>query len=215
MTETSPVVQGLLMIHKIISRGLSTSIRKCDEYIAKNGIPPGETKGFSMYMAALKRVTYAHHLSEDEIAFPYFKGYIDAPYNRLKDDHNNISSILDALEQCLTNISTGDAGKLRGVLDEFEKLWIPHIGTEEENFTASKLSPVVGMKEQLNIEEKLARHGKENAGPGPLTLPFMFYNLEGKDREYFMMHFPWIVKKVLVPIVWKRQWNPMRPFLLL
>jgi len=42
----------------------------------------------------------------------------------------------------------------------------------------------------------------------------MFYNLEGKDREAFMKPFPMIVKKVLVPIIWKGQWKPMIPFFL-
>ncbi|MGB8357624.1 MAG: hypothetical protein WCD55_03330, partial [Bacteroidales bacterium] len=76
MADINPVVEGLLIIHKIISRGLSISIRKCDEYLGKQGIPSGETTGFSMYVSTLKWVTHAHHLSEDEIIFPYFKDYI-------------------------------------------------------------------------------------------------------------------------------------------
>lgn len=101
MTEMSPVVGGLLRIHKIISRGLSTSIRKCDEYLGKKGIPSEEATGFSMYLSILKWVTHSHHLSEEDIAFPYFKDYIEAPYNRLKDDHNAMARILDTLDQRL------------------------------------------------------------------------------------------------------------------
>jgi hemerythrin-like domain-containing protein len=214
MTEASPVVEGLLMIHKIISRGLSISIRKCDEYLGKQGIPPEEAAGFSMYITTLKWVTHSHHLSEDDIAFPYFKDYIEAPYNRLKDDHQAIARVLVTLDKCLLEISFDGVGKLREVLGEFDKLWVPHIKIEEENFTAGKLHTVVGMKEQVNIAEKLARHGSKNSGPGPLALPFFFYNLEGKDREAFTMPFPWIVKKILVPMIWKGQWKPMSPFLL-
>ncbi len=214
MAETSPVVEGMLMIHKIISRGLSISIRKCDEYIAKQGIPPDEAKGFLMYVTTLKKVTHSHHLSEDEIAFPYFKDYIDAPYNRLKDDHQNISRVLVAMDQCLIEISLAGIVRLREVLGEFEMLWVPHIRIEEENFTIGKLQVVPGEEEQVNLADKLARHGSKNSGPGPISLPFLFFNLEGKDREAFMMPFPWAVKKVLVPIIWKGQWKPMRPFLL-
>ena len=68
--------------------------------------------------------------------------------------------------------------------------------------------------EQVNLAARFAEHGKKNAGPGPLALPFLFYNLEGTDREGFLMHFPWIVKKVLVPIIWRGKWKPMSPFLL-
>ena len=214
MTEMSPVVGGILRIHKIISRGLSISIRKCDEYLGKQGIPSGEATGFSMYLSTLKWVTHSHHLSEDDIAFPYFKNYIDAPYNRLKDDHNDMARILDELDQRLLEVSSGGLGKLREVLDEFDKLWGPHIKIEEENFTAERLQAVIGMKEQVTLVKKLGEHSLKNTGPGPFALPFLFYNLEGKDREAFMKPIPWIVKKVLVPIIWRSQWKPMSPFLL-
>ena len=167
-----------------------------------------------MYVASLIRVTHSHHLSEDEIAFPFFKDYIKAPYNRLKDDHKTIAHVLVKLDQSLLNISSDGVGKLREVLGEFEKLWIPHIKIEEENFTAEKVLRMVTMREQINMADKLAKHGSKNSGPGPLALPFMFYNLEGRDREAFMIPIPWIVKKVLVPIIWKGQWKPMSHFLL-
>jgi hemerythrin-like domain-containing protein len=214
MTNMSPLVGGLLTIHKIITRGLSISIRKCDEYLGKHGIPSGEATGYSMYVSTLKWVTHSHHLSEDDIVFPYFKDYLEAPYNRLKDDHNAIASILDTLDQYLLDVSSSGVGKLREVLDEFDKLWRPHIKIEEENFTAEKLQAIIGMKEQENLIEKLGERGRKNSGPGPITLPFLFYNLEGKDRKAFMTDIPWIVKKVLVPIVWRKQWKPMSPFFL-
>jgi len=210
----SPVVGGLLRIHKIITRGLSISIRKCDEYLVKQDIPSGEATGFSMYVSTLKWIAHSHHLSEDDIAFPYFKNYIEAPYNLLKDDHNAMARILDALDQCLLDVSSSGVGKLREVLDEFNKLWEPHIKIEEENFTSKKLHAVIGMKEQLNLVEKLGEHSIKNSGHGPLALPFLCYNLEGKDREAFMKPIPWIAKKILVPYIWKSQWKPMSPFLL-
>jgi hemerythrin superfamily protein len=214
MTEASPVVNGLLLTHKIISRGISMSIRKCDEYLGKHDIAPDEAAGFSMYITMLKRVTHAHHLSEDEVAFPYFKDLLEAPYSRLKNDHQIIAGVMSNLEQCLLEISSDGIVKIREVLGEFEKIWLPHIGIEEEYFTAENVNAVLGMKEQVNIAKKLGRHGSKNSGPAPLALPFLFYNLENKEREAFMMPFPWILKKVLVPIIWKGKWKPMSPFLL-
>ncbi len=215
MNETSPIVEGLQLIHKIITRGLSISIRKCDEYQGKEGVPPGEAAGFSMYVSTLKRVMHAHHLSEDEIAFPWFKDHLEAPYDRLKNDHQTIATLLEKIDQWLPDISSDGLVKLREVLGEIDKVWIPHIRTEEENFTVEKVHSAAGMKEQENIVEKLAAHGRQNAGPGPLAVPFMIYNLESGDRDVFMMSFPWIVKRVLVPFVWKAQWKQMSPFLLL
>ncbi len=214
MTETSPVIDGLLMIHRIISRGLSTSIRSCDEYIAKKGIPADEARGFSMYLSTLKWVTHAHHLSEDEVAFPYFKDHIEAPYSNLSTDHQTIAGVLARLEQALPDISSGEPLKIREVLGDFEKLWMPHIKIEEDHFTAERLQSVSGMKEQGDLAGKLASHGSKNSGPGQLALPFFFYNLEGKDREIFSRPFPWVLKKILVPVVWKKHWMPMRPYLL-
>jgi hemerythrin-like domain-containing protein len=214
MKQTSPVIQGLSLIHKIITRGLTISIQKCDEYLRKEGIPTEEATGFLLYVKTLKLATHSHHLSEDEIAFPYFRDYIEAPYSKLKDDHQTIALVLERLEKCLPQISSGRVGSLRETLGEFEKLWVPHIRIEEENFTTEKINKAVGMQEQVVIAQKLGRHGSKNSGPGPLALPFMFYNLEGKDREAFMMPFPWIVKKALVPVIWKGQWKPMSQFLL-
>ena len=70
-----------------------------NEYLGNQGIPQEEAAGFTMYVQALKWVTHAHHLSEDEIAFPYFKSTIEAPYDRLRDDHQTISRILVKLDQ--------------------------------------------------------------------------------------------------------------------
>ena len=47
-----------------------------------------------------------------------------------------------------------------------------------------------------------------------LVLPFLIYNLEGAERDEFTNDMPWILKKFIVPIVWKSKWEKMRPFLL-
>ena len=162
-------------------------------------------------------MTHSHHLSEDEIAFPYFRNNIEAPYSRLQEDHHAISVILEELDQFISeepSESPDKVEKLRGLLDEFKKVWEPHIKVEEENFNTEKLHAVSGMKEQMELVEKLGEHSRKSMGPGPVSLPFMFYNLEGREREEFMKPIPWMVKKVLVPVVWKSQWKPMSPFLL-
>jgi hemerythrin-like domain-containing protein len=214
MTGMSPIVESLLCVHKIISRALHVSIQKCDGYLGTQGIPPEEAAGFLLYVTTLKWVTHSHHLTEDEMVFPYFRDKVEAPYTRLEGDHKVIARILVDLDKCLPEISSGGVIKLRDALAEFDKLWGPHISIEEEHFTADKLKAVAGMEEQVNYVARFAEHGKKNAGPGPLALPFMFYNLEGTDREDFLIPFPWIVKKVLVPVIWRGTWKPMRPFLL-
>jgi hypothetical protein len=215
MTEKSPIIDGMLTIHKIITRGIRVSIGKCYELTGKQGILPGETKGLSMFTTTLKWVIHSHHLTEDEIVFPYFKNRIEAPYERLGNDHQAMSVILDQLDKCIPDISTAGAGKLWAVLGELNTLWEPHIKIEEETFSLEKVHAVSGMQEQVNLANEFSRHSRDNSGPGPMALPFLFYNLEGKNREDFLMMFPWIIKKVIVPYVWRNQWKPMDPFLLI
>lgn len=213
-TEVSPLANGLLMTHKVITRGLTVSLRKCDEYLGNKGLPPGEAGGFSTYISTLKNVTHAHHLSEDEIAFPHFKDYFEAPFSRLKTDHQSIAQVLDRISNYVSGLTTERIAGLKDVLNEFEVIWAPHIQIEQENFSAEKVNKVVPMSEQVMMVKKLGDHGQKNAGPGPLAVPFMFYNLEGSDRDIFMKPFPLIVRKLLVPVIWKGQWKSMKPFLL-
>lgn len=214
MADSSPLTEGLLLTHKVISRGLEVSLRKCDGYIGKPGIPAAELRGLSMYVKALKCVTHAHHLSEDEIAFPYFRNLIEAPYDILSNDHLAITDILDKMENSLAGISSDGTGRLNEALSEFNQIWGPHIAIEELNFAAEKLHKVTNIKQQADLTRELSEHSRKNAGPGPLVLPFLIYNLEGKERELFTKPIPWIVRKVLVPVVWKGQWKPMEQFFL-
>jgi hemerythrin-like domain-containing protein len=212
--ETSPLIGSLLRIHRIISRALNVSLQKCDQYLGKQSIQPEEAAGFAMYVTTLKWIMHSHHVTEDEMVFPYFRNRLEAPYTRLEDDHKSMARMLANLDKYLSEISSGRVGKLREVLGELDKLWGAHIRIEEEHFTADKLNPVAGMQEQVDLETQFAEHGRKNSGPAPLALPFLFYNLEGADREAFLVPVPWIVKKVLVPIIWRGKWKPMSPFLL-
>ena len=214
MAEISPVVQGLLNIHKIISRGLNVSIRKCDGYLGSNGIPSGESEGFTKYIKTLRWVTHAHHLSEDELVFPFFKDRIEAPFDNLLEDHKNMSVILDRIDSLLPDLSSGNFNRLREVLGELDDLWGDHIRIEEEHFKPLEVNSSVSLTEQAALVAKLGEHGVRNSGPGPLAVPFMIYNLEPEDRRIFLSHFPWIVRKILIPFVWRKEWKPMIPFLL-
>jgi hemerythrin-like domain-containing protein len=214
MAEISPVVGALVRIHRLISRALGVSIQKCDEYLAKGGVPAEEGAGFVMYVTTLKWVVHAHHLTEDELAFPYFRDKLEAPYPRLQEDHRTVARLLVGLDRCLGDVPTQGVGRLRELLGELDRLWVPHIAIEEERFTAERLNRVVGMQEQVGLVRQFGEHGGRNAGPGPLAMPFMFYNLEGAERAAFVAPMPWFLKNVLVPIAWRGQWKPMRPFLI-
>jgi hemerythrin-like domain-containing protein len=214
MEKINPIAEGLLKIHQVITRGLHVSIQTCDQYIGNQNIPSEDIEGFDMYVRTLKWITYAHHLTEDDIVFPFFKDKLEAPYNQIQQDHKTIARILTDMETSVSKISSEGVGRLRKILNEFKTLWQPHIKMEETHFTAGKIEPIATLQEQTRLTGQIGKHSRKHMGPVPLALAFSFYNLEGKDREVFMMPVPWIVKKVLVPIIWKTQWKPMRPFLL-
>jgi hemerythrin-like domain-containing protein len=214
MAEFSPVVEGLSHIHRIITRGINISILKCEEHLGLKTLPDGNSDGFFKYIKSLRWVTHSHHLTEDEIGFPYFEKLIEAPYGRLKDDHKTISLILDKIDQHLADKSVGGMKSLLDALRQLQIMWTPHIKIEEDNLTHERVNSLVGKEEQIKLTKSFGEHGSKNSGPGPLSLPFMFYNLEKADREVFMKNFPWIVNKVLVPIIWKGQWKSMAPFFL-
>jgi hemerythrin-like domain-containing protein len=214
MAENSPVANGLLHIHKLLTRSMRVTIKKCDEYIANKEIPAEEKEGFIMYVSTFIRVMHAHHMGEDEVVFPIVKDRIDAPYNLLLDDHAKISGILEKLEKELSKVSGTGLMQFRTLLGEIERIWGPHIRSEENSFTAHTLDSSFSRKEQQSLTRRIATHSQKAAGPGPVTLPFVLYNLEPSDRKEFTRDLPWILKSIIVPLVWKKKWQPMKPFLL-
>jgi hypothetical protein len=72
----------------------------------------------------------------------------------------------------------------------------------------------VNSKDLTLLVSQITEYGGMKSGPVSLALPFLFYNLAGADREAFIMVFPWIVTQVLVPIIWRGNWQPMSAFLL-
>jgi hypothetical protein len=54
----------------------------------------------------------------------------------------------------------------------------------------------------------------KNMGPHYLVVPFMLYNLEPGPRSILASRMPSEMTEQLVPVAWKDQWAPMKPFLL-
>jgi hypothetical protein len=52
------------------------------------------------------------------------------------------------------------------------------------------------------------------AGPPFLIVPFILYNIPADKRTMLTSQMPPQIIEQLVPINWKDQWAPMKPFLL-
>ncbi len=206
-------------IHTIITRGLKVSIESVQGVI-KNGFRnDSDREGLFNYLRALSSVLNSHHLTEDEIAFPYFRDILpDAPFDILIKQHQVIVQFLDeckqAIEKCEKNEQFEiEMGKLESGLTRMNKIWHPHIKIEVDAFI-TKADALLPEEEQLRLVRQFSEHGQKLALPAYLTVPFMLYNLPEDERKVFMQGMPSEVVQNLVPIVWKEKWASMKPFLL-
>ena len=93
-------------------------------------------------------------------------------------------------------------------------LWFRHIGVEEFHLSAEEAGELLTTDEQITLAQQFAQHNQEHAKPDYLAVPFVLYNLEPADRAVMNAAMPPIVTQQLVPVAWKEQWAPMKPFLL-
>jgi len=217
--QESNIAVSFLNIHSIITRALRVSIDSVRGFSQSGFKSEGSREGFFNYIRALASVINAHHLTEDEIAFPYFRDYFpEAPYDLLIATHQEMVQILGeiklAVEKCEKNdqLATG-LSNLESALTRLNDMWHPHIQIETDEFinNADALIPV---QEQLRLVRLFGEHGQKNAVPPYLTVPFMLYNLPVDERKVFSQDMPPEVTQHLVPVVWKEQWESMTPFLL-
>lgn len=210
--------QDLLRIHHAITRGLSISLEKGITFL-QNGFPDTATrKGYTDYVQSLAIVLSAHHLSEDEIAFPAVIDRIPtAPYDRLAADHRKIAALLDPIRGAVPQVAGGETAGLARLVDDLHKaieVWSPHIQVEETNFSSRALSTVLTPEEQGRLSGLMAKHAQEHATPGYLALPFTLYNLNPDERAAMAATMPAVVVDELIPKAWKAQWASMQPFFL-
>lgn len=202
----------LMRIHRAVTRGLAVSQENCNAF-AEGGFPDATTaEGFWKYCNGLEAIAIAHHLSEDELFFPYLRERLpDQDFDGLSADHEVMHGFLGEIQ------AAREAGSLTGMsaaLAKMDAVWHPHIQKEEAGFSPEVAAGVMTVPEHIEMAQKAAALSQEHAQPAPLAIPFLFYNLEDDDRAHFMSVMPPQVTQELVPVVWKDIWAPMKPFLL-
>jgi len=218
--NASNVALDLLRIHSIITRALSITSEKSQRF-AQDGFPDASTKeGFLCYARSFVSVLHGHHLTENELAFPYFRERLpDAPYNLLIVQHQELVHVLDEVKAAIEEVSAdrqaaASLNRLNQALRRLADLWHPHIGIEQDHFTVAKLEALINREEHIRLGKLFAEHGQKHMGPGYLVVPFLLYNLTPEERVIFARNMPFLLTHLLVPVVWKARWASMRPFLL-
>jgi hypothetical protein len=212
------IAADLRRIHMIVTRGLDVSISNAAGF-KQEGLPQGELgEGFRSYLTALLSFLTAHHLSEDEVAFPYFQERMpDLPIAQLEEEHKRMQDLLDRAQKDLQGLDDGSGqalDDLEGALRQIRDLWGPHITVEEEHLGVQRLAEMLPPEEHARLGGLLGQHSMQHAKPDYLILPFALYNLPPEQRAIFSQTLPPMVTQQLVPLVWKEKWAPMQSFLL-
>jgi hemerythrin-like domain-containing protein len=214
------IALDLLRIHSIITRGISVATEK-SQVFAREGFPDGSTReGFIRYARSLVSVLHSHHLTENELAFPYLRAkFPDAPYDLLIAQHQELVHLLDQINVAIEEVAADPQGaasltKLNGVLRRTGEMWHPHIGIEQDHFAPDKVGPLLAPEEHIRLSKLFAEHSRKHTSPDYLIVPFLLYNLPPEERAIFARPMPLILTRLLVPLVWKKKWAPMMPFLL-
>jgi len=206
-------------IHSIITRGLQVSTENVQEVLQHGFQNEGRRKGLFNYVRALSSVVNAHHLTEDEVAFPYFRDKLpEVSFDGFTYFHGVMVGVLGEINQALEICEKIDRpgtefSSLEDPLVRLSEMWPVHIQYEASDFI-SKADALISVEEQLKLVGRMAEHDLKNAGPHPLTVPFMLYNLHEENRAIFSQGMPLEFVQESVPVVWKAQWESMAPYLL-
>jgi hypothetical protein len=217
--QESNIAINFFNIHNIITRGLRVSLESVQS-VLQRGIQGEESReGFFNFIRALTSVLNAHHLTEDEIAFPYFRDKLpDAPFDSLTEWHHVMVLILDEINLAVVKSDNNDPPEtelrnIENALARLNEMWPFHIQPEIDEFI-NKADALIPVEEQIRLVRLFAEHGMKNAVPHYLTVPFSLYNLPLEDRMVFSQGMPTEVIQNLVPVVWKEKWESMMPYLL-
>lgn len=217
--NTPNVSASLFTIHAVISRGLSVAADRTASFAA-GGIPEGELRdGYINYLHSLASVLESHHLTEDELAFPYLQRIIpEAPYDDLVRQHKEMTAILTGIGEAIEALRAreGDPeslNKLNQGLSKLRALWHPHIEVEERYFSPEAAAKLIEPPEHLRLIKAFSEHSQQHSGPDYLVLPFILYNLPPGPRRAMSAGLPKEVTENLIPHVWREKWASMAPFL--
>lgn len=197
-------------IHKIITRALQVSIERIQGLATQEFEDEGSKQGFLNYVQTLVTILHSHHLTEDDLVFPYLRAKLPhAPFETLVQEHHAMVRVLDEIKPLLKK---GEVAQLLSPLKRLNALWHPHIDTEMCE-CIHKADGVVSGEEQARMVKRFSEHGQGHSGPPELALPFLLYNLSPEDRQEFSKDWPPELLQHLVPVVWKAKWESMAPYL--
>ena len=220
MPNQPNVGASLIAIHMTITRGIEVTIEKSETFAKEGFTDDALRKGFLDYVHALVQVVDAHHLGEDEVAFPQLRSKVaGAPYDALHAEHQTILPVLAQMKAAADEVAASERpvaalNRLGEAALHLQRLWVPHIATEEQSFSMAVLADSLTPAEQEQLVGALGADSQKRLDPPFLAMPFVLYNLPPEERAYLASTMPPVLTQQLVPVTWKDLWAPMKPFLL-
>ena len=95
MTESKSALREVggdfVRVHRIITRALQVTADRSASF-ARTGYPGArDGEGFGLYVRSLATLLHGHHITEDDVAFPYFRSVIpEAPFDRMSAQHRHM-----------------------------------------------------------------------------------------------------------------------------
>lgn len=210
-------------IHKVLTRGLDVTIDNSLAF-AKTGFPDKSMAvGFFRYVKSFLITLYAHHLTEDEIAFPFLQRQVPTlrldglvfQHQQMVPHREAIKALIEKVAEDPESDTSESLTKIAEAATNLRVLWLMHINAEETYFTSESITATTFPKEdQANIMRQTVEYNQKYCHPAAWVVPFLLYNLRAHDRAKLAETLQPQLTKVLVPIVWKNEWAPMKPFLL-
>jgi hemerythrin-like domain-containing protein len=217
--NTPNLIMGMLSIHAVITRGLEVAVERSAGFAREEKPDRAGREGLVSYLQCLLSLLVVHHETEDLLAFPLFRQSVEAPYDLMAQQHQELHELIEkAKKETEAAASEPDAPEpwiaLAAILSKIQELWHPHIAIEERHFTVEDFARRMPPEEHVRLSRQFMEHTQKNTGPDYLMVPFLLFNLPPEKRWFFAGEMPPVVTQELVPIVWKQKWAPMQPFLL-
>jgi hemerythrin-like domain-containing protein len=214
-TPFDPLINGIRGVHRALTRALTVMQEASGRWGEQPDVDRKTTEGFRLYAHTFCDLLHAHHDGEEEIGFPRLRANLPAEaiatlarqHQEMLQAHHAIQTLVAAPvpwpRETWQGLHQATASLLPG--------WLAH--RDEEERLIALAAQVLSVAERRTLAKELEAHGMAHAGPAPLVVPFLIYNLAGRDREELCALFPFLLKGILVPYLWRGRYKPMLPFL--
>lgn len=180
-TRSDNLTGDLLRIHAAITRGIDIVMKSKGK------------KGAQLYEESLYATLIAHHKTEDEATFPYFRDKLpEVDFDELIADHHKLTNLVEQKD-----------------IVKVKEVWTQHIKKEESYFTQEKLDELLTPEEQIQHRMLVGQTAGKHSLPPFLVMPMAIFNLTEEERKIFSKNLPPEVLK-MVNTEWKEKWLPMR-----